>query len=96
MPSLAALRDRADELRGVFASFGASNIRVFGSAARGDDTSSSDIDFLVDVERGRTLLDLIELELQLGQALGAKVDVLTEGDLSPYLRERILAEAVDL
>ena len=75
---------------------GARNIRVFGSVARGDDHSDSDLDLLVDVEPGRTLLDVIALEQDLQELLGRRVDVLTEGGLSPYLQERILAEAASL
>ena len=75
---------------------GARNIRVFGSVARGDDHSDSDLDLLVDVEPGRTLLDVIAFEQDLQELLGRRVDVLTEGGLSPYLQERILAEAASL
>jgi uncharacterized protein len=75
---------------------GVRNVRVFGSVARGDDRSDSDIDFLVDVDAGRTLLDVIALEQDLQALLGRRVEVLTEGGLSPYLQERILAEATSL
>ena len=61
--------------------------------ARGDDRADSDVDFLVDVEPGRTLLDVIALEQDLQSLLGLHVAVLTEGGLSPYLQQRILAEA---
>ena len=69
---------------------GARNVRVFGSVARGDDRSDSDIDLLVDVEAGRTLLDVIGLEQDPHEILGRRVDVLTEKGLSPYLQQRIL------
>jgi predicted nucleotidyltransferase len=75
---------------------GARNIRVFGSVARGDNRPDSDLDLLVDVEPGRTLLDVIALEQDLQELLGRRVDVLTEVGLSPYLQERILAEAASL
>ena len=75
---------------------GARNVRVFGSVARGDDRPDSDIDLLVDVEAGRTLLDVIGLEQDLHEILGRRVDVLTEKGLSPYLQQRILAEATSL
>jgi predicted nucleotidyltransferase len=77
-------------------SHGMRNVRVFGSVARGDDRRDSDLDLLVDVEPGRTLLDVIGLEQDLEELLGRKVDVLTEGGLSPYLQQRILAEASSL
>jgi uncharacterized protein len=69
---------------------------VFGSIARGDDYQESDVDFLVDIEPGRTLRGVIALEQDLLQLLGRKVEVLTEGGLSPYLQQRILAEAASL
>jgi predicted nucleotidyltransferase len=72
------------------------NVRVFGSVARGDDRADSDIDLLVDVEAGRTLLDVIALERDLCELLGRIVEVLTDGGLSPYLHQRILAEAAAL
>jgi predicted nucleotidyltransferase len=71
---------------------GASNIRVFGSVARGDNREESDIDFLVDFETGRSLFDLIRFKLDLQDLLSATVDVVTPGSLR-YLRERVLAEA---
>lgn len=75
---------------------GARNVRVFGSVARGDASPESDVDFLVEMDRGRSLLDLIELSQDLESLLQRKVDVLTDDGLSPYLRERIHAEAVPL
>lgn len=75
---------------------GARNVRVFGSVARGDDRPDSDLDLLVDVEPDRTLLDVIALEQDLQELLGRRVDVLTERGLSPYLQQRILAEAASL
>ena len=84
------------EILDMAARHGARNIRVFGSVARGDDRPDSDLDLLVDVEPGRTLLDVIAFEQDLRELLGRRVDVLTEGGLSPYLQERILAEAASL
>jgi predicted nucleotidyltransferase len=72
------------------------DVRVFGSMARGDDHENSDVDFLVDVEPGRTLLDVIAFEQDVQQLLGRNVEVLTDGGLSPYLQQRILAEAASL
>ena len=68
-------------------------MRVFGSVARGDDRADSDVDFLVDVEPGRTRLDVIALEQDLQALLQRSVSVLTDDGLSPYLQQRILAEA---
>lgn len=72
---------------------GARNVRVFGSIARGEAETTADIDLLVDLEEGRSLLDLVALWQDLEELLGCKVDVLTDGGLSPYLRDRILSEA---
>ena len=71
---------------------GGHNVRVFGSVARGDNREDSDVDFLVEFETGRTLLDLIGLKLDLQDLLGATVDVVTPNSLR-YVRERVLAEA---
>jgi predicted nucleotidyltransferase len=71
-------------------------VRVFGSTVRGEALPDSDIDLLVDVEPGRTLLDVIAFEQDLEELLGRSVEVLTDAGLSPYLQERILAEATAL
>lgn len=94
--SLEELRSRRHEILSVAARHGASNVRVFGSVARGDDHHDSDIDLLVEVEPGRSLLDVIGLEQELAELLGRRVEVLTVGGLSPYLQQRILAEAAAL
>jgi predicted nucleotidyltransferase len=72
---------------------GARNVRVFGSAARGTATPASDVDLLVDMEPGRSQLDLVALWQDLENLLARKVDLVTDGGLSPYLREQIEAEA---
>lgn len=69
---------------------------VFGSVARGEETAASDIDFLVEFERGRSLLDLAALRIALRDVLARDVDVATKGSLHPRLRERILRELVPL
>jgi predicted nucleotidyltransferase len=71
-------------------------VRIFGSVARGDPTPNSDLDILVDMEEGRSLLDLVALWQDLQDLLGMRVDVISEGGMSPYLRAKILAEAVPL
>ena len=75
---------------------GAYNIRVFGSVARNEATTESDFDILVDMEPGRSLLDLTGLQLDLEELLGRDVDVVTERGLSPYLKDRVLAEATPI
>lgn len=71
-------------------------MRVFGSAARGDADTASDVDLLVEMEPGRSLLDLVGLWQDLEDLLGRHVDVLSDGGVSPHLRDRIYAEAVPL
>jgi uncharacterized protein len=95
LPSALAPGKREDINR-IAAEHGALNVRVFGSVARGESSGSSDLDLLVDMSEGRSLLDLVALGADLEEALGIAVDVVTEKSLSPYLRDRILAEAVAL
>jgi predicted nucleotidyltransferase len=85
-----------EDINRIAAAHGARNVRVFGSFSRGEANSSSDLDLLVDMAEGRSLLDLVALGNDLEDALGVAVDVVTERSLSPYLRDRILAEAVSL
>jgi len=86
---------RAEILR-VAARHGARNVRVFGSVARGDDDEQSDLDLLVCMDPGRSLLDLSGLYLDLEALLGRHVDVVTEKGLRGRLRDRVLHEAVPL
>lgn len=74
---------------------GASNIRVFGSVVRGENREESDIDFLVDFEKGRSLFDLIRFKLDLQELLNVTVDVVTPGSLR-YLGQRVMGEAQPL
>jgi hypothetical protein len=69
-----------------------SMIGIFGSTARGEATASSDIDLLIKLSKPKSLLSLVKLERNLSEAIGQKVDLLTEGAISPYLKERILKE----
>jgi uncharacterized protein len=94
--SLEALRLHRRKILELAARHGARSVRVFGSTARGDAGPQSDIDLLVDVEPGRTLLDVIAFEQDLEDVLGCSVQVLTDAGLSPYLQQRILAEAAVL
>jgi predicted nucleotidyltransferase len=87
---------RRDEILKLAAKRGARNVRVFGSVARGDNDEKSDVDFLVEMEPGRTLFDLSGLLLDLEAVLHTPVDVVTEKGLRPRVRERVLAEAVPL
>ena len=69
-------------------------IGIFGSYARGDETEASDIDILVDYETAPTLIMLVELRDYLSQLFGIKVDIVTKNGLKPRIRERVLAEVV--
>jgi predicted nucleotidyltransferase len=71
------------------------NLRVFGSAVRGEDAPASDLDLLVDLEPGATLFDLAELRLDLVELLGVEMDIVPSGAASPFM-EHILREAVPL
>jgi len=75
---------------------GAQEVRVFGSLARGEGNETSDLDLLVTLGEGRSLLDLVGLKQDLEDLIHRPVDVVTERALSPYLRERVLSEAVPL
>jgi len=87
---------RRHEILQLAARRGARNIRIFGSVARGDNDDKSDVDFLVDLDPGRTLFDLSGLLLDLESLLQTSVDVVTERGLRSRIRERVLAEAVPL
>jgi predicted nucleotidyltransferase len=83
---------KADILR-IAAKHGARNVRVFGSVARGEARSDSDVDFLVDMEPGRTLFDMGGLLMELRDLLGTEVDVVSEHGLKPRMREHVLKDA---
>lgn len=88
-------RQRPTILR-LAAAHGASNVRVFGSVARGEADDDSDIDLLVDMGPGRSLLDLGGLLMDLEQLFGRRVDVVTERGLRTRIRGRVLEETVPL
>lgn len=91
-PSEALLRHRS-HIRQVVSRHRVRDVRVFGSAARGDDTENSDLDLLVEPTEETTLLDIGAIQQELQILLGMSVDVLTPGALPDQHRERILAEA---
>jgi predicted nucleotidyltransferase len=80
----------------ITAAHGANNLRIFGSVSRGEATEKSDIDLLISLEPGRTLLDIVAIKQDLEDLLGCNVDVVTEDAVSPYIREQILKDAVSL
>ncbi len=87
------LRKKRAEILAIAAKHGASNVRIFGSVARGEDTTTSDVDILVDMHGDRSLLDLVALKQDIEELLGRRADVLTEESISRYLRDRIRAQA---
>ena len=75
---------------------GAANVRVFGSVARGDTNAPGDVDLLVDLEPGRSLLDLVRLQRRIQQLLPVKVDVVSSRGLRDRVRETVLRDALPL
>lgn len=93
MPTFEQLQARRSELIALAARHKADNLRVFGSVARGEAREDSDIDLLVHFRPGASLFDLVHLIEDASRLVERKVDVVSDGGLSPYLRERILGEA---
>ena len=87
---------KREEIERIAKHHGASDVRIFGSVARGDATESSDLDLIVRFEPGRSLLDHGGLLMDLRELLGVKVDVIDEEAMQPRFRERVLREAVPL
>ena len=87
------LRTKREEILRTALQHGARNLRLFGSVARGEADEASDVDLLVDLEQGRSLLDLGGLLADLEALLGRRVDVVTEKGLKERIRERVLREA---
>ena len=93
---LKIVRQKKKDILEVARAHGIVNIRIFGSVVRGEDSPRSDIDLLVDLEEGRSLLDLGGASIKLQELLGRKVDIVTERALHWYLRDKILKEAQPL
>jgi len=94
MNSDALLQKNRGKIVAIATQHGAQTIRVFGSRRHGVSHEGSDLDLLVTMESGRTLLDLIAIKQDLEDVLGCSVDVVTEASLSPYIREDVLNEAI--
>jgi predicted nucleotidyltransferase len=75
---------------------GATNVRIFGSVARGQADEASDIDLLVDLEAGKTLFDLVALTQELSEITGRRVDVVTERGLRKRIHDSVMREAIAL
>ena len=89
-------REHREEILRLAERYGAHRVRVFGSVARGEARTDSDLDLLVDLEKGRSLFDLIGLKQDIEDLLECRVDVLTESNVSPYIRDAVMKEAVAL
>ena len=90
------LRRQGDRLSAIAARHGASNLRLFGSAVRGEERDDSDVDLLIDLAEDRGFGDYLALVEELEALLSRRVDVVTEGSLSPHFRPFIEAEAEPL
>ena len=88
------VKEKREEILRIASRYGAHDVRVFGSAVRGEADRESDVDFLVELETGRSLLDLGGLQMELESLLGCRVDVVTARGLKARIRERVLREAV--
>ena len=96
-PTLEDLRQRRDEIMALMERYGAYNVRVFGSVARGDAGPDSDVDLLVNLTDGKSMFDLVGLWLDLQELLGREVSLLTEHDrMRERLRINIMRDAVAL
>lgn len=87
------LRERREAILEIAARHGAKHVRTFGSVSRGESGENSDLDFLVELEEGRSLLDHSRLVLDLERMLGCKVHVLTPASLHRLIRDKVIAEA---
>ena len=92
----AQLQEKREAILATATKYGAYNIRIFGSVARGEANSESDVDFLVDMEAECSLFDLGGLLMELQDLLNCPVDVVTERGLRQRIRDRVLSEAIHL
>jgi predicted nucleotidyltransferase len=90
------IEERRGDILRISRLHGARSVRLFGSRVRRTPTEASDVDLLVELEPGSSLLDLVAIKQDLEDLLGCKVDVVTESSLSPYIREDVLKEAIVL
>jgi predicted nucleotidyltransferase len=90
------VRAKREKIPRIATKHGARNVRVFGSVARGEADQASDVDFLVEMEPGRSLLDLGGLQAELESLLGCPVDVVTVRGLKARIRDQVVREAVAL
>ena len=96
MITMQLIQQRKHEIMQIAAKYGAHNLRVFGSVARGEAGPDSDLDLLVQFDANRSLFDLVTMSQELEDLFGRRVEVVTEQALHWYIRERVLHEAVAL
>jgi hypothetical protein len=96
MVSNRLIAENREDILKLASRHGASNVRIFGSVARGEAEAGSDVDFLVTLEEGRDLFDLGALLMDLQDLLHLQVDVVTEHALHRRIRSRVMKEAVSL
>lgn len=94
--SIESLKANQAKILALADKYGASNVRIFGSVARGEARADSDVDFLIDLEPGRSLLDHIGLKQDLEDLLGRSVDVAETITLHDLIRDRVLKDAIAL
>jgi predicted nucleotidyltransferase len=90
------LKEKREQILAIARLHGAREVRVFGSVARGEATPTSDLDLLIEMAEERSLLDIVAIKQDLEEFLGCRVHVVTEAAVSPYLREKVLREAISL
>ena len=90
------MKEKRDKILEITARHGATEVRVFGSTVRGKTKPGSDIDLLVELQAGRSLLDIVAIKQDLEDLLNCKVDIVTEGALSTYIKNEVLQQAVSL
>ena len=96
METMELLRKKRNDILQITSKYGAHNVRVFGSVARGETDEDSDIDFLVRLEPGSTLLKHAALIRELENLLDRKVDVISERGLRQRIKNRVLTEAISI
>lgn len=90
------LKEKRDLILNIGNKHGIGNVRVFGSVAKSEDGPKSDLDLLVEIDKGRSLFDLIHFKHEVEDILGVKVDVFTENSIHWSIKQDVLAEAVKL
>ena len=94
--TLEELKSKRSQIRRISEKHGVTNLRVFGSVVRGEQNGQSDLDLLVKMAPSRDLTDLVSFAQDMQAMMQVRVDVVSEGGLSPFLRDRIIAEAIPL